>query len=75
MFKNPQGSHAGKLIEACGLKGTRKGGAVVSEKHANFIMNEGSATSADIRYLIDFVKREVQEKLGVSLEEEVRLIG
>ncbi len=75
VFKNPQNDHAGRLIEACKLKGTRRGGAVVSEMHANFIVNEGGATCADILALIDVVKRTVKEQFGVQLEEEVKIFG
>lgn len=71
VFKNPEGDHSGRLIDACGLKGTRKGGAVISEMHANFIMNEGNASSADIRYLIELARSKVKEQFGIELEEEV----
>ncbi|GMV92458.1 MAG: UDP-N-acetylenolpyruvoylglucosamine reductase [Candidatus Hydrogenedentota bacterium] len=71
VFKNPQGDHSGRLIEACGLKGTRLGGAQVSPLHANFIMNDDNATCADILALIDLCKRTVQKRFGVTLEEEV----
>ena len=71
VFKNPEGDHAGRLIEACGLKGTRHGGAMVSDVHANFIMNEDNATAADILGLIELVRRTVQERHGVELETEV----
>lgn len=74
VFKNPEGDHAGRLIEACGLKGTRHGGAIISPLHANFIMNENGATCADILALIDLCKRTVRERFGVGLEEEVRII-
>ena len=74
VFKNPPGEHAGRLIEACGLKGTRNGGAVISEKHANFIMNEDNATFEDVLGLIQLVKDTVYNKFGVNLEEEVRII-
>lgn len=74
VFKNPEGDHAGRLIEACGLKGARHGGAVVSPLHANFIMNENGATCADILALIDLCKRTVKERFGIGLEEEVRII-
>lgn len=74
-FKNPQGEYAGRLIEECGLKGKRVGGAKISEKHANFILNEGGATASDVKGLIDLVKKSVKEKFGVGLEEEVRYIG
>lgn len=70
-FKRPQGYFAGKLIEDCGLKGCRIGGAMVSEKHAGFIVNVDNATSKDIENLILFVKQTVWEKYGVLLEPEV----
>jgi UDP-N-acetylmuramate dehydrogenase len=74
VFKNPPGNHAGRLIEACGIKGTRHGGAEISTKHANFFMNESGATCAELLWLIDFAKRTVKEKFGVDLEEEVKII-
>ena len=74
VFKNPEGDHAGRLIESCGLKGTRRGGAVISELHANFILNEGTATCSDILTLISLVKRTVRDRRGVELEEEVKII-
>ncbi len=74
VFKNPPGEHAARLIEACGLKGTRRGGAVISEKHANFIMNEQNATFSDILSLIELAKHRVQDCFGILLEEEVRII-
>ncbi len=74
VFKNPPGNHAGKLIEACGLKGKRYGGAVISEKHANFIMNEDNATFDDVLYLINLAKDEVLKRFGIELEEEVRIV-
>lgn len=73
-FKRPQGHFAGVLIEQCGLKGTRVGGAQVSEKHAGFIVNAGGATSADVLGLIREVQRVVKEKTGVELEPEVRIV-
>ena len=75
VFKNPPGMSAGRLIDGCSLKGTRVGGARVSAVHANFITNEGSATSKDILDLMRLVKRTVLEKQGVELEPEVRLLG
>jgi len=75
MFKNPPQTHAAKLIEQAGLKGKRVGGAQVSEKHANFIVNLGTATAADVLRLIDLVKRTVYQNSGVMLELEVKLIG
>ncbi len=74
-FKRPEGHFAGALIENAGLKGLRVGDAEVSEKHAGFIINRGSATANDILELINEVKRRVYEHSGVMLEEEVRLIG
>ncbi len=74
VFKNPPGAHAGRLIEACGLKGTRLGGAVISPKHANFIMNDRDARFEDIIGLIALAKRQVHERFGIHLEEEVRII-
>jgi UDP-N-acetylmuramate dehydrogenase len=75
VFRNPEGAHAGALIERTGLKGLRVGGAVVAEKHANFIINEGNATAADIEALIAEVRRRVREATGIVLEPEVRVIG
>lgn len=75
VFKNPPNDHAGRLIEACGLKGTRRGGAIISEKHANFIMNEHDATFDDVMGLIRLVKDTVQARYGIALHEEVRIIS
>ncbi|HQH53957.1 MAG TPA: UDP-N-acetylmuramate dehydrogenase [Candidatus Hydrogenedentes bacterium] len=74
VFKNPEGDHAGRLIEACGLKGRRLGGAVVSPMHANFIMNEDGATFDDITGLMLLCQNAVKERFGVSLEREVVVI-
>ena len=74
-FRNPPGDFAGRLIEAAGLKGATVGGAVVSPKHANFIVNTGTATAADIEALIARVQAEVARHSGVSLELEVRVVG
>lgn len=74
VFKNPPNDHAGRLIESCGLKGTRRGGAVISEKHANFIMNEDNASFEDVLGLIQLVKDTVFAQHGVKLQEEVRII-
>jgi len=75
VFRNPDGDFAGRLIESAGLKGTRIGGAVVSEKHANFIVNTGDATAADVEELIERVRAEVEKQSGVRLELEVRVVG
>lgn len=74
VFKNPPGDHAGRLIEACGLKGLRHGGAIISPMHANFIMNDNNASFDDILTLITRVKNAVRKQFGVELEEEVRII-
>jgi UDP-N-acetylmuramate dehydrogenase len=75
VFRNPPGDHAGRLIEAAGLKGARSGGAVVSDKHANFIINETDATASDIETLIEHVRATVLAKSGIALETEVRIVG
>jgi UDP-N-acetylmuramate dehydrogenase len=76
VFRNPQGDYAARLIEACGLKGFSVGGARVSEKHANFIVNPGrTASAADIEALIAHVQLVVRERTGAALEAEVRIIG
>ena len=75
VFRNPPGAHAAKLIEGCGLKGKRIGGAQVSEKHANFIVNAGGATAADIENLINEVQATVLQQTGVELHPEVRIVG
>jgi UDP-N-acetylmuramate dehydrogenase len=75
MFKNPLGDHAGRLIEAAGLKGTRIGNAEISAVHANFFINHGNTKASDIRSLIELAQKTVFEKFGVQLELEVELIG
>ena len=75
VFRNPPGDHAGRLIEASGLKGRRVGGAVISGKHANFIINDAGARAADVEALIRQVAEEVERRQGVRLEPEVRIIG
>lgn len=75
VFKNPPGHHAGVLIETAGLKGTRSGGAMISEKHANFIINMKGATAQDILDLIHLAKTTVKKKTGIDLEPEIRIIG
>ncbi|MFH1079258.1 MAG: UDP-N-acetylmuramate dehydrogenase [Pseudomonadota bacterium] len=75
IFKNPAGHPAGVLIEAAGLKGTAVGGARISEKHGNFIVNTGGATASDILALIEQVQQEVLRQTGIVLETEVRIVG
>ncbi|HEU4485365.1 MAG TPA: UDP-N-acetylmuramate dehydrogenase [Povalibacter sp.] len=75
VFTNPPGDHAARLIEAAGLKGYRIGGARVSEMHANFIVNDGTATAADIEQLIAQVRSTVEKVHGVKLTPEVRVVG
>ena len=75
VFTNPPGDHAARLTEACGLKGFRIGGARVSEMHANFIVNDGTATAADIEQLIRHVQQTVEQRQGVRLNTEVRIVG
>lgn len=75
MFKNPSGDYAGRLIEAAGLKGRRVGGAEISSVHANFFINHGDATAADIYQLIQVARQTVAERFGVQLELEVELVG
>lgn len=74
-FKNPEGDFAARLIESVGLKGYKIGEAQVSEKHANFIINTGGATAADIEQLIEFMQEKVKQETGVNLVREVRIIG
>jgi UDP-N-acetylmuramate dehydrogenase len=75
VFRNPPGDFAGRLIEQAGFKGSRRGGAMVSDKHANFILNTGTATAADIEGLIGEVRAAVERTSGIQLELEVRVIG
>jgi UDP-N-acetylmuramate dehydrogenase len=75
VFTNPPNDHAARLIESAELKGTRIGGARVSEMHANFIVNDGTASAADIEGLIRHVQQVVEEKFGVKLQTEVRIVG
>jgi UDP-N-acetylmuramate dehydrogenase len=75
VFRNPPGGFAAKLIEGCGLKGKKIGGAQVAEKHANFIVNVGGATAADIENLINEVRATVLQQTGVELQPEVRIVG
>ena len=75
VFRNPEGHYAAQLIESCGLKGKRIGGAVVSEKHGNFIINEKNATALDIESLINLVQKTVKKVHGIALQREVRIVG
>lgn len=75
VFRNPPGDHAGRLIDSCGLKGYAIGGAHVSKKHANFILNGGSATASDIEALIGHVREAVERERGVRLVPEVHIVG
>lgn len=75
VFRNPPGDHAGRLIEAAGLKGFQIGGAQVSEMHANFIVNRGGATAADVLTLMDHVRQVVLARFGVELHPEVLVVG
>ena len=75
MFKNPAGDHAGRLIEAAGLKGTRIGNAEISTRHGNFFINHGETRASDVRELIDLTRNTVKQKFGVELELEVEFAG
>ena len=75
IFKNPKNIPAGKLVEELGLKGTRMGGAMVSDVHGNFIVNEGTATAADVLNLIELIKARARAERGIDLETEVEIIG
>ncbi len=75
VFRNPEGDYAARLIEACGLKGHSIGGACVSEKHANFIINTGTASAADIEAMIEYVADEVCKQHGIQLVREVHIVG
>ena len=75
VFKNPENDSAGRLIDEAGLKGERIGGASVSKDHANFILNDGTATADQIIQLISLIKMKIRDENGVQLEEEVQYIG
>lgn len=75
MYKNPPGNFAAKLLDEAGMKGTRAGGAQISDRHANFIVNLGDATANDIIELIKLSRKSVREKFGITLELEVKLVG
>jgi UDP-N-acetylmuramate dehydrogenase len=74
VFKNPPGDFAARLIEEAGLKGTRSGGAQVSEKHANFIVNRGDAKAADVLGLIDLIRETVYHRTRIELEMEIQIL-
>jgi UDP-N-acetylmuramate dehydrogenase len=74
-FKNPPGDAAGRLIDAAGLKGATEGGAKISEKHANFFINDGNATAMDLYRLIKRARDTVADQFGVTLEPEVHAVG
>ncbi|MGI8588425.1 MAG: UDP-N-acetylmuramate dehydrogenase [Chloroflexia bacterium] len=74
-FKNPPGDSAGRLIELVGLKGYRHGGAEFSPRHANFMMNTGGATAADVLYLLELASTRVLEQTGIELETEIEIVG
>jgi len=73
IFKNPGKNTAGKLIDACGLKGRSKGGALIANFHANFILNKGKASSRDILFLMDLMQKSVKKRFEVNLEPEIRI--
>ncbi len=73
VFKNPSGAHAGRIIDELGLKGMRRGGASVSEKHANFVMNEAGAKASDVLELLELVRERALREAGVALELEVKV--
>ena len=75
IFKNPEGDFAGRLIEAAGLKGERVGNAIVSPKHANFIINTGNAKAAEVRALMQIVRERVKDRFDIWLEPEIELVG
>jgi UDP-N-acetylmuramate dehydrogenase len=75
VFKRPEGYFAGKLIEDCGLRGYRVGGAQVSDKHCGFIVNTGDATSKDVLDLVRHIQNTVKSKFGVELQTEIRIVG
>ncbi|MYF99096.1 UDP-N-acetylmuramate dehydrogenase [Candidatus Poribacteria bacterium] len=75
MFKNPPGDSAGRLIDICGLKGHRIGGAEVSTVHGNFILNLDNATASDVLDLVEYIQNDVKEKTGISLQTEVKRLG
>jgi UDP-N-acetylmuramate dehydrogenase len=75
IFKNPEEGPAGKWIEEAGLKGFRMGQAMVSDRHANFIINLGKAKAEEVIHLMEWVERRIYEEKGISLEREIRVVG
>lgn len=75
MFRNPEGNHAAKLIDEAGLKGTRRGGAGISELHANFIVNHGDATAKDVIELLELAHSAVMKRTGIDMKLEIKMIG
>jgi UDP-N-acetylmuramate dehydrogenase len=75
VFRNPEGDSAGRIIDELGLKGRRLGGAIVSPRHANFIVNSGSASAADVRGLAEVVRDAVRRERGIELAYEVEFLG
>jgi UDP-N-acetylmuramate dehydrogenase len=75
VFQNPPGDSAGRLVQAAGLKGAREGMALVSSLHGNFIVNEGGATAADVRRLIERIQTEVRRRFNIELPTEVEMVG
>jgi UDP-N-acetylmuramate dehydrogenase len=75
VFKNPPGDYAGRLIESVGLKGKRVGGAMISDKHANVIVNVGGAKAEDILSLMNMARQRVREQTGIDLEPEIKVVG
>jgi len=75
VFRNPPGDYAARLIELCELKGFSIGGAMVSSKHANFIVNTGNAMAEDIEAVIAEISKKVKRKTGIKLVQEIRIIG
>jgi len=75
VFRNPPNDHAGRLVELCGLRGLKVGGAMVSPKHGNFIINVGGATAADVRELMEQVQSGVYQYSGTELIPEVKFLG
>ncbi|MDI6784277.1 MAG: UDP-N-acetylenolpyruvoylglucosamine reductase, partial [bacterium] len=74
-FRNPKGEGAGRWIDRAGLKGTKIGGAMISDKHANYVINVGEASAADCLEIIKLVQNKVKEKFGIELEPEVKVVG